>query len=88
MKHNVMHRTAEDTQLFQTRRLSNRAYRSYTATGELYDAFILHKRPDGTKRLTDQMPDTAERRCQNPAPARDDRCWNGTDVIYAQPIKK
>jgi len=85
-----MHRTAEDTQLFQTLAFSEQqvAYRSYTATGELYDAFILHKRADGSKRLTDQVPDTAERRCQNPAPARDDRCWNGTDVIYAQPIKK
>ncbi|RUO65417.1 Calcineurin-like phosphoesterase [Pseudidiomarina planktonica] len=86
----TMTRTAEDTQLFQTLDFTQEeiVYRSYTATGDLYDGFTLHKSNDGEKSFTDEAPATANRVCENPSPSREDRCWNGTDLIYAKPLEQ
>jgi hypothetical protein len=59
-------RIAEATQLYQivdveTRRLR---FRTYTATGTLYDGFDLVRGTDGRKRLVELMSLPAIRRCQ------------------------
>jgi hypothetical protein len=36
-------------------------YEAHTATGELYDAFTLRKRPGMPNELIEQIPDTPER---------------------------
>lgn len=48
-------KVAADTQLFQVIDVAEGelTYRSYTATGRLYDAFDLERLPDGTNRLRD-----------------------------------
>ncbi len=59
-----MARTAEDTQLFQSVSIDGDAltYSSYTARGDLYDRFELHKREGEPNELIETGPDTAERR--------------------------
>jgi hypothetical protein len=58
-----MPRVAEDTQLYQIIHLDGDrlSYEAYTATGELYDAFLLTHHADGSRTLTEQVPDTPER---------------------------
>lgn len=57
-------RVAEDTQLFQVISIDGPVlqYEARTATGGLYDAFTLKKRPGQPNELTEQVPDTPERR--------------------------
>lgn len=80
-----MARYAEDTQLYQTLDFTEQqlTYRSYTASGELYDGFTIHKNADGSKQVTDEQPDTAPRLCGDHPRTKASRCWNGTDLIYA-----
>jgi len=58
-----MQRAAEDTQLFQVISINGGTlrYEARTATGRLYDAFELHKTPDGPNRLIERAPDEPER---------------------------
>lgn len=51
-------RVAEDTQLYQVIDVSwdELRFNAYTATGRLYDAFVLKKRPDGPNRLKELLP--------------------------------
>lgn len=58
-----MQRLAERKQLFQIIRINGDTlqYEAHTATGLLYDAFELRKRPDGTNEIINRAPDTAER---------------------------
>jgi len=51
-------RVAEDTQLYQVIEIDGPTldYRAYTATGQLYDAFTLEKRPGRTNRLRQLLP--------------------------------
>ena len=62
-----MARAAEDTQLYQIISVDgpNLIYQARTATGRLYDAFVLRKQPDGPNVLTDAHPRRARA-----APAR------------------
>lgn len=62
-RHEFMKRHAEDTQLYQIIRIDGDklTFESRTATGELYDAFTLVKRPGKTNELIEQTPDTPER---------------------------
>ncbi len=62
-----MARGAENTQLYQliTIDTDTLRYRAVTVTGELYDAFELHKQADGPNRLVDRVPATPERRFSN-----------------------
>lgn len=80
-----MQRNAEDVQLFQTLDFSHERlqYKSFTVTGELYDAFDIVRTESGATRIEDNTPERAEQRCANPAPLRETRCWNGTELIYA-----
>ena len=57
-------RMAEDTQLYQIIHVQNDRlrYEARTATGRLYDAFTLVKRPGQVNELIDEAPDTPERR--------------------------
>jgi 3',5'-cyclic AMP phosphodiesterase CpdA len=59
-----MRRAAEDTQLYQIISIDGERlrYEARTATGELYDAFSLHKRAGQTNELVDEIPNTPERR--------------------------
>lgn len=79
----AMERTAEDTQLFQVIRFGKDrlSYESLTATGKLYDAFDLVMSKNKRIKLVDKRPNTPENRCTNPQPIREDRCWNGTELI-------
>ncbi len=65
-----LQRRAENTQFFQVIRIDDGrlSYEAWTADGQLYDAFALDKDNDGTKRLVDATPATAERRFSNTAP--------------------
>jgi hypothetical protein len=60
----TMRRAAEDTQLYQIISIDGDVlkYEARTATGELYDAFRLHKRKGEINELVDEIPDTPERR--------------------------
>ncbi|MEM6486164.1 MAG: metallophosphoesterase, partial [Pseudomonadota bacterium] len=51
-------RVAEFTQLYQVIDVSDAelTYRAYTATGELYDAFTLEKRPESANVLRELLP--------------------------------
>lgn len=53
-----LERVASNTQLYQLVHIDGRklVYEAYTATGELYDAFELHKRKNGTNRFKDMTP--------------------------------
>lgn len=59
-----MRRAAEDTQLYQIISINGDSlrYEARTATGELYDAFRLHKRRGEINELVDEIPNTPERR--------------------------
>jgi len=59
----VFARTAEDTQLFQIVRIQGDTLRfeCRTATGALYDAFMLRKQAGKPNKLTNQIPATPER---------------------------
>ena len=59
-----MRRAAENTQLYQIIAVNGDQlrYEARTATGQLYDAFTLKKRPGQVNQLIDQAPDTPERR--------------------------
>ncbi|WP_373511414.1 fibronectin type III domain-containing protein [Persicitalea sp.] len=58
-----MDRRASNTQLFQLISLEGKEllYQAFTATGELYDSFLLEKGKDGTNKLTNKIPAKAER---------------------------
>jgi hypothetical protein len=58
-----MHRAAENTQLYQIIHINNSElqYEARTATGQLYDAFTLHKCEDGRNELIDRIPNSPER---------------------------
>jgi hypothetical protein len=58
-----MERKASRTQTYQLIHISTDqklSYEAYTVNGELYDAFELHKRPDGSNELINKIPDTPE----------------------------
>ncbi len=59
----LMKRTAEDTQLYQIIRIDGDTlhYEARTAVGELYDAFLLRKRPGEINELVEQTPSAAPR---------------------------
>ncbi len=59
-----MARVAEETQLYQVIRVEKHElhYEAHTATGRLYDAFTLRKRPGRTNELLNRIPHTPERR--------------------------
>jgi 3',5'-cyclic AMP phosphodiesterase CpdA len=62
-RHPFMSRHAEDTQLYQIIHIDGDKlhFEAFTATGELYDAFTLHKNLGGINRLTEEVPETPER---------------------------
>jgi 3',5'-cyclic AMP phosphodiesterase CpdA len=62
-RESFMKRAAEQTQLYQIVHIDGRTlkYEAHTATGELYDAFTLKKRPGMANELIEQIPDTPER---------------------------
>jgi acid phosphatase type 7 len=66
----VMKRAAEDTQLYQIIHIDGETlrYEARTAVGEVYDAFVLKKRPGRINELVEHVPSTPERR-RTPAPA-------------------
>lgn len=58
-----MERKASKTQTYQLIHISTDqklSYGAYTINGELYDAFELHKRSDGSNELINKIPDTPE----------------------------
>ena len=59
-----MRRAAEDTQLYQIIKVDGQqiVYEARTATGELYDGFVLRKGEGAQRTLIEQMPATAEKR--------------------------
>ncbi|MFT6809665.1 MAG: 3',5'-cyclic AMP phosphodiesterase CpdA [Saprospiraceae bacterium] len=59
-----MERKAENTQLFQVITISKDSaqYKAFTATGDLYDAFILKKNGMKSNILINQIPEMPERR--------------------------
>jgi hypothetical protein len=58
-----MDRKARNTQLFQIITIDKNtlSFQSFTANGELYDAFDLEKRKGQPNKLVNRIPDTAER---------------------------
>jgi hypothetical protein len=58
-----MDRKARNTQLFQIISIDDDvlSFQSFTANGELYDAFDLQKRKDKPNKLINRIPDSAER---------------------------
>ena len=62
-RHPFMVRHAEQTQLYQIIHMNGDKlhYEAYTAVGELYDAFTLHKQPGSINTLTEEIPETPER---------------------------
>ena len=58
-----MDRKARNTQLFQIISIDGDvlSFQSFTATGELYDAFDLEKRKGKSNKLVNRIPDTRER---------------------------
>jgi len=59
-----MDRAAENSQLFQIISVDQEklTFKSHLVTGEVYDAFELHKKPDGTSDLIEITPDIKEER--------------------------
>jgi len=57
-----MQRAGQGIQLYQIIHVDGdrRRYEARTATGELYDAFTLVKRPSGKNELIEQAPETPE----------------------------
>ena len=80
-----MQKVAEDTQLFQLLDFGKDElrYQSLTASGKLYDSFVLKRQPDGSKLLleTDPAKLLPQRRCANTdaASKADKKCWQGDD---------
>lgn len=66
----MFRRIAEDTQLYQVIHIDGDRlrYESHTATGQLYDAFTLEKKPGSPNRLIEQGPGTPENVRPVPAP--------------------
>lgn len=62
-KSDWMHRSAEDTQLYQIISINGDSlrYEARTAVGDLYDAFDLQKQAGRPNRLVEKIPDTPER---------------------------
>lgn len=62
-RQSFMRRAAEETQLYQIIRIDGAALRfeARTASGDLYDAFTLKKRPGQPNELIEQVPDSPER---------------------------
>lgn len=62
-------RIASNTQLYQLVHLdgSKLRYEAYTATGQLYDAFELHKQADGHNQFLDKAPEEVPERADIPA---------------------
>jgi len=63
-----MDRAAENTQLYQVISVDQKilSYRSYTVTGELYDAFQVVKKKNKPNKIIDQKPQNfPERTFQN-----------------------
>lgn len=62
-------RAAEDTQMYQIISIDGAVlrYEARTAAGDLYDAFTLKKRAGRTNEMTEQVPDTPERRRGGPS---------------------
>ncbi len=58
----IFRRVAEDTQLYQVIHVDGDQlrYEAHTATGRLYDAFTLDKKPGQPNQLTEQVPATPE----------------------------
>lgn len=69
----VMDRRAENTQLFQVIRVDGNTlhYGSYTTSGELYDAFELHKaiKKGDPNSITEKKPRSPERTFNNTKPS-------------------
>ncbi|MEE4640005.1 MAG: fibronectin type III domain-containing protein [Wenzhouxiangella sp.] len=60
-------------------------FESRTVTGNLYDAFDLVRRDDGSKALEERLPPGQPQRiCTNPEPPRETRCWQGTELLHFQ----
>jgi 3',5'-cyclic AMP phosphodiesterase CpdA len=61
-------RIASNTQLYQLVHLdgSKLRYEAYTVTGQLYDAFELHKQADGHNQFVDKVPDGVPERANIP----------------------
>lgn len=77
-------RVGEDRQLFQIIHVGEDSLRfeARQVTGEIYDAFELIKQPGSPNRLRELMADPGpEAVCTNPAPERETRCWNGTELL-------
>jgi len=68
-----MRRAAEDTQLFQIITIDGEqlVYEARTATGELYDGFVLRKEEGARRALIEQIPGTRETR--RPESEREER---------------
>jgi hypothetical protein len=78
-------RLAEDLQLFQLVHVNyeHLTVEARTATGELYDRFVINIGSDGTRAVSEQpYANRREARCQNPAPPREDRCWEGRELAF------
>jgi 3',5'-cyclic AMP phosphodiesterase CpdA len=62
-RQSYMKRAAEQTQLYQIVHIDGPElrYEARTATGELYDAFTLKKRPGKSNELVERVPETSER---------------------------
>lgn len=62
-------RIASNTQLYQLVHLdgSKLRYEAYTVTGQLYDAFELHKQADGHNQFVDKAPEAVPERANIPA---------------------
>ncbi len=58
-----MTRRATNTQLFQIITVEGKelSYKAFTATGDLYDAFVIEKTKEGVNKLINQIPEMAER---------------------------
>lgn len=79
-----MQRLGEDVQLYQhiEVEVDRIHFESRTVTGNLYDAFDLVRRDDGSKALEERLPPGQPQRiCTNPEPPRETRCWQGTELV-------
>lgn len=79
-------RVAEDLQLFQIIHVTDDRldFEARTVTGDIYDGFALIKRTDGGRNRIVERSDRIgpEAMCNNPAPPREDRCWEGTELVH------
>lgn len=76
-----MRRAAEDTQMYQVISIDGDRlrYEAHTATGDLYDAFDLHKRDDRPNHLVNRVPEGIKeiRRVSPPKPAAEKKASAG-----------